>query len=160
FERYHDDELVGNKSEFTSILDQLQGQRQQGDSIVSSLDPAAQRTALEQLAGRAGAVVAIEPQSGKVRALVSEPPYDPNQVPDRFAQLNQDSSAPLLDRATQSGYAPGSTMKVVTTTAALDTGKLTPDSVINGRSPIDIQGIPPSNAVGEQFGPIPLTAAV
>jgi penicillin-binding protein A len=160
FERYHDDELVGNKSEFTSILDQLQGHRRQGDSIVSSLDPAAQRTALEQLAGRAGAVVAIEPQSGKVRALVSEPPYDPNQIPDRFAQLNKDSSAPLLDRATQSGYAPGSTMKIVTTTAALDTGKLTPDSVINGSSPIKIQGIPLSNSGGESFGPISLTDAL
>jgi peptidoglycan glycosyltransferase len=103
FERYHNDELVGNESEFTSILDQLQGHRQQGNNIVSSLDPAAQRVALEGLAGRAGAVVAIEPQTGEVRALVSEPPYDPNRIPDHFAQFNKDSSAPLLDRATQSG---------------------------------------------------------
>jgi peptidoglycan glycosyltransferase len=160
FERYHNDELVGNKSEFTSILDQLQGQRQQGDNIVSSIDPAAQRVALEQLAGRTGAVVAIEPQTGKVRALVSQPPYDPNQVPSHFAQLNKQSSSPLFDRATQSGYAPGSTFKVVTATAALDTGKFTPDSVINGSSPINIEGVPLSNAGGEQFGPISLTDAL
>jgi len=134
FERYHNDELVGNKSEFTSILDQLQGQRQQGDNIVSSLDPAAQRVALDQLGGRAGAVVAIEPQTGKVRALVSQPPYDPNQITNHFAHLNKDTSAPLLDRATQSGYAPGSTFKVVTTTAALDTGKFSPGWVENGSS--------------------------
>lgn len=160
FERYHDDELVGRKSEFTSILDQLRGQRQEGDNIVSSLDPAAQRVALEQLAGRAGAVVAIEPSTGKVRALVSQPPYDPNQVPKRFKQLNKDPESPLFDRATQSGYAPGSTFKVVTATAAIDSGKLTPDSVLSGRSPITIQGIPLSNSGGEQFGEIPLTDAL
>jgi penicillin-binding protein A len=160
FERYHDNELVGNESEFSSILDQLQGHRQEGDNIVSSLDPAAQRVALDGLAGRAGAVVAIEPRTGKVRALVSQPPYDPNDVPNRFAQLNKDAAAPLLDRATQSGYAPGSTMKVVTTTAALDAGKLTPDSVINGSSPITIEGVPLSNSGGEQFGSISLTDAL
>jgi peptidoglycan glycosyltransferase len=160
FERYHDNELVGNESEFSSILDQLQGHRQEGDNIVSSLDPAAQRVALDGLAGRAGAVVAIEPRTGKVRALVSQPPYDPNDVPNHFAQLNKDAAAPLLDRATQSGYAPGSTMKVVTTTAALDAGKLTPDSVINGSSPITIEGVPLSNSGGEQFGSISLTDAL
>jgi len=160
FERYHNDELVGNKSEFSSILEQLQGHRQQGDDIVTSLDPAAQRVALDGLAGRPGAVVAIEPRTGRVRALVSEPPYDPNQIPTDFAQLNRDPGSPLLDRATQSGYAPGSTFKVVTATAALDTGKLTPDSVINGSSPINIEGIPLSNSGGESFGPITLTDAL
>ncbi len=160
FERFHNDDLVGNKSEFSSILDQLQGRQQEGEDIVTSLDPAAQRAALDGLAGRAGAVVAIEPKTGKVRALVSEPPYDPNQIPNRFSQLNKDSSAPLLDRATQSGYAPGSTFKVVTATAAIDSGQYTPDSVIDGHSPINVQGIPLSNAGGEQFGPITLTDAL
>jgi peptidoglycan glycosyltransferase len=160
FERYHNDELVGNKSEFTSILDQLQGHRQKGDNIISTLDPAAQRAAIDGLAGRPGAVVAIEPKTGKVRALVSEPPFDPNRVPKDFKQLNKDSSAPLLDRATQSGYAPGSTFKVVTATAALDTGKLTPNSVLSGRSPITIEGVPLSNSGNEQFGDISLTDAL
>jgi penicillin-binding protein A len=160
FERYHNDELVGNKSEFTSILDQLQGHRQKGNNIMSSLDPAAQRAALQGLAGRPGAVVAIEPKTGKVRALVSQPPYDPNQVPNRFAQLNKDPAAPLFDRSTQSGYPPGSTFKVVTATAALDTGKFTPNSIINGHSPITVQGLPLANAGGEQFGPITLTDAL
>jgi penicillin-binding protein A len=160
FERYHDSDLVGNKSEFSSILDQLQGQRQEGNDIATSLDPAAQQTALTALAGRPGAVVAIEPKTGKVRALVSQPPYDPNQIPNRFAQLNKDTAAPLLDRATQSGYPPGSTFKVVTTTAAIDSGEYTPDSVINGDSPIKVQGIPLSNDAGESFGPISLTDAL
>lgn len=160
FERFHNDELLGDESEFTSILDQLQGKSQEGDNIVSSLDPAAQQAALDALGGQPGAVVAIEPQTGKVRALVSQPPYNPNDIPDRFAQLNRDPGSPLFDRATQSGYAPGSTMKVVTATAALDSGKFTPDSTVDGRSPIEIEGIPLSNSGGESFGSITLTDAL
>jgi penicillin-binding protein A len=160
FEKFHNDELVGEESEFTSLLDELRGKRQEGDDIVSTLIPDAQRTAFEALGGQPGAVVAIEPQTGKVRALVSVPPYDPRDIPDRFAQLNRDTGAPLLDRATQSGYPPGSTFKVVTATAALDTGEFTPQSVVNGDTGIPIDGVPLSNAGGASFGPVDLTTAL
>ncbi|MGH2981040.1 MAG: peptidoglycan D,D-transpeptidase FtsI family protein [Solirubrobacterales bacterium] len=160
FERFHNDELLGEESEFTSILDQLQGKRQEGDSIVSSLELDAQQAALEALGGQPGAVVAIEPRTGKVRALVSQPPYNPNQIPDRFSQLNRATGSPLFDRATQSGYAPGSTMKVVTATAALDSGEFTPDSVVDGSSPVEIDGVPLSNSGGQSFGSITLTDAL
>jgi penicillin-binding protein A len=160
FERFHNDELLGEESEFTSILDQLQGKRQEGDDIVSSLDPEAQRAALDGLAGQPGAVVAIEPKTGKVRALVSEPAYDPNRIPDNFQQLATSNKRPLFDRATQSGYAPGSTMKVVTATAALDSGKFTPESIVDGSSPVEIDGVPLSNSGGESFGSITLTDAL
>jgi peptidoglycan glycosyltransferase len=160
FERFHNDELLGEETEFTSILDQLQGKRQEGDNIVSSLDPEAQRAALDGLGGQPGAVVAIEPRTGKVLALASEPPYDPNRVPDHFQQLATSNKRPLFDRATQSGYAPGSTMKVVTATAALDSGEFTPDSIVNGDSPVEIDGVPLSNSGGESFGSITLTDAL
>jgi penicillin-binding protein A len=160
FEKFHNDELIGEESEFSSLLDELRGHRQEGDNIVSTLIPSAQQTAFEALGGQPGAVVALEPQTGRVRALASVPPYDPNQVPDRFAQLNRDSGAPLLDRATQSGYPPGSTFKVVTATAALDTGEFTPDSVVNGDTGIEIDGVPLQNAGGASFGPIDLTTAL
>jgi peptidoglycan glycosyltransferase len=160
FERFHNDELLGEESEFTSILEQLQGKRQEGDDIVSSLDPDAQRAALDGLGGQPGAVVAIEPSTGKVRALVSEPPFDPNRIPDNFQQLATSNKRPLFDRATQSGYAPGSTMKVVTATAALDSGEFSPDSIVDGSSPVEIDGVPLSNAGGESFGSITLTDAL
>ena len=160
FERFHNDELIGEESEFTSLLDELRGHRQEGDDIVSTLFPSAQQTALDALGGQAGAVVALEPQTGKVRALVSQPPYDPTDVPGNFAQLNKDPEAPLLDRATQSGYPPGSTMKTVTATAALDSGKFTPDSVVNGDTGIPIDGVPLENSGGASFGPIDLTTAL
>jgi peptidoglycan glycosyltransferase len=160
FELSHNDELVGNKTEFLSVLDELQGHSQVGDNVQSSLDPAAQQAAVNGLAGRRGSVVAIVPSTGEVRAMVSIPEYDPNQIPKHFAQLNRDSSAPLFNRATQGGYPPGSTMKVVTATAALDSGELTPSSTFSGRSPITIEGVPLSNSGGEQFGTIDMTTAL
>ena len=94
------------------------------------------------LGGRKGAVVAIEPQTGKVRVMVSIPEYDANLVPTDFGRLNTDPNKPLLNRTTQELYPPGSTFKVVTATAALDSGKLTPESIIDGSSPKEISGVP------------------
>ncbi|HEX3562482.1 MAG TPA: penicillin-binding protein 2 [Solirubrobacterales bacterium] len=158
----HNDELVGNKTEFLSVLDELQGHSQVGDSLTSSLDPQAQRAAVDGLAGRRGSVVAIVPSTGEVRAMVSVPTYDPNQVENSntFRRLNSQTSAPLFNRATQAGYPPGSTMKVVTATAALDSGDLTPSSTFSGRSPIAIEGVPLANSGGEQFGTIDMTTAL
>jgi len=160
FELSHNDELVGNKTEFLSILDELQGHAQVGDKVQSSLDPSAQEAAVNGLAGRRGSVVAIVPSTGEVRAMVSIPEYDPNQIPKRFAQFNRDDSAPLFNRATQAGYPPGSTMKVVTATAALDSGEFTPSSTLSGRSPVEIDGVPLNNSGGEQFGTIDMTTAL
>ena len=160
FELSHNDELVGNKTEFLSVLDQLQGHSQVGDNVQSALDPAAQQAAVNGLAGRRGSVVALDPSTGEVRAMVSIPEYDPNQIPKHFAQFNRDQSAPLFNRATQAGYPPGSTMKVVTATAALDSGEFTTSSTLSGRSPIEIEGVPLSNSGGEQFGTIDMTTAL
>jgi peptidoglycan glycosyltransferase len=160
FELSHNDELVGNKTEFLSILDELQGHAQKGNNVQSALDPAAQQAAVNGLAGRRGSVVAIVPSTGEVRAMVSIPEYDPNDVPKHLAQLNRDDSAPLFNRATQGGYPPGSTMKVVTATAGLDSGELTPSSTFSGRSPIEIEGVPLANSGGEQFGTIDMTTAL
>jgi penicillin-binding protein A len=94
--------------------------------------------------------------------MASAPGYDPNQLgdPGRYRALNRDPSAPLLDRATQSSYAPGSTFKVITAAAAIDTGRYTPSSVINGDSPKPISGVPMRNDLGQSFGDISLTTAM
>jgi penicillin-binding protein A len=162
FELAHNDQLVGNKTEFLSVLDELQGHKQEGDNIVSSLDARAQQAAVNGLGGRQGSVVAIVPSTGEIRAMVSIPEYNPNVVRNSkaFQRLNTDKTAPLFNRATQGGYPPGSTMKVVTATAALDSGELTPSSTFSGRSPIDIEGVPLSNSGGEQFGTIDMTTAL
>jgi peptidoglycan glycosyltransferase len=159
-EREYNDDLTGKQDEFQSLLDEIRGREREGNDVYTTLDPQAQQVARAGLAGRAGSVVAIEPATGKVRTMVSVPSYDPNEIPGRFGDLRRAPGSPLLDRAVQSGYPPGSTMKVVTATAALDTGKYTPTSVVSGRSPKRIGGVPLSNFGNEDFGPITLTTAL
>ncbi|HZV72912.1 MAG TPA: penicillin-binding protein 2 [Conexibacter sp.] len=164
-ERYRNDELSGRRDELGSLADQLQGKRRQGNTVVTTLDQAAQRVALDQLAatGSPGAVVALDPRTGAVKVMASTPGYDPNKLgdPGVFRALNgAGSGAPLLDRATQSSYAPGSTFKVLTAAAAIDSGKYTPASMINGDSPKAISGVSMRNDLGASYGDITLTAAM
>ncbi len=108
------------------------GGTQEGNDIVTNLDPAAQRIALDDLeAAGLRRVVAIEPQTGRVRVMASNPPYDPNRIPDDSRTAQHRPDAPLLNRATQGQYPPGSTFKVVTAAAALDSGTITPDTPID-----------------------------
>jgi penicillin-binding protein A len=162
-ERSRNDALAGERSELRSVVDQLRGRRQEGDSIVTNLDPDAQRVAREALGGRKGAVVAIEPATGKVRVMVSTPTYDPNSVdePGVYRRLtSDDANSPLVNRATQAGYPPGSTFKVVTAAAALDGGGFTPNTTVVGRSPTIVSGAPLRNFGNQQYGAIPLTEAL
>ncbi|MFN2611883.1 MAG: peptidoglycan D,D-transpeptidase FtsI family protein [Solirubrobacterales bacterium] len=162
FEQSHNDELVGNQTEFLSVFDELQGHRQAGDNVVSSLDPEAQRLATEALGSQKGSIVAIEPSTGKVRVMVSNPTYDPNQISDSagFQRLENDPDSPILNRAVQARYPPGSTMKVVTAAAALDSGEFTPDSQVSGKTGVPISGVPLSNFGGESYGDVDLTFAL
>jgi penicillin-binding protein A len=159
-ERKYDDDLAGKTDEFETILDELRGKQREGKDLHSALDPNGQRTAIAGLAGRAGSVVAIDPQTGAVRVMATVPGFDLDSVPDNFARLVRSPDSVLLNRATQSGYPPGSTFKVVTATAALDSGEFTPNSFVDGKSPVTIDGVPLSNFGNEQFGSIPLTTAL
>jgi len=160
FERAEEDVLTGNENEFVSLLDQVRGRAQEGSDIVTTLDAGAQRVATDQLAGRPGAVVAIEPQTGAIRVMASAPGFDPNSVPTQLDELNADKAAPLLSRSTQSVYPPGSTMKVVTAAAALDSGEFTPDTVLDASSPQVFSGVPLENAGGKPFGSITMRTAL
>lgn len=160
FEAFHNSELIGDENEFATIFDELRGKDPVGHDVVTSLEPAAQAAAFEGLAGRAGAVVAIEPSTGKVKALVSQPPYDPNSVPFDLGALNKDPAAPLLNRVTQGQYPPGSTFKLVTAAAALDSGAISPEDTINSPATIEIQGNPLANADHADRGEINVTQAL
>ncbi len=159
-EQSRNDDLAGKENEFESIFAGLEGRDQEGNDVVTNLDVAGTKAAVAGLAGRKGGVVAIEPQTGKVRVMVSIPEYDPNLIPSDFAALDTDPNKPTFNRTTQELYPPGSTFKVVTATAALDTGKVTPETIIDGSSPKDISGVPLENSGGEDFGPISLTDAL
>jgi peptidoglycan glycosyltransferase len=161
-ERFYDDDLSGRTSDFGSLIDRLSGSQKEGDNLLTTLNPSAQRVALQQLGGRKGAVVALNPRTGAVEVMASVPGYDPNAIKNEvaFEALNRDDNAPLLNRNTQSGYPPGSTFKVVTAIAAIDSGKYTPDSRVSGRNGKVISGVPLNNDGGESFGEITLTEAL
>jgi penicillin-binding protein A len=162
-EQYRNDDLTGKRNELTSVIDQLRGHRQTGDSVSTTLDPQAQRAAYQALAGRKGAVVALDPRNGDVKVMASEPEFDPNALrgPGTYSKLaNDNANRPLVNRATQFGYAPGSTFKVVTATAALDSGRFTPQSTVDGKNGVKISGVPLQNDYNQSFGPIDLATAL
>jgi peptidoglycan glycosyltransferase len=161
-ERSRNDELSGESTGLDDVLQQLRGKVERGNDVRLSIDLRAQRAALQVLNGRRGSVVAIEPATGRIRAMVSVPGYNPQDLLKREsrAALDRDRNGPLLNRATQAGYPPGSTFKVVTATAALDSGRFTPDSVLNGDSPKEVSGVPLANSGNESFGDIDLTTAL
>ena len=104
------------------------GERQAAGSVVLGIDEKIQKAAVEALGGRRGAIVALDPRSGAMLASVSVPSFDPNEVVDPRRQqaamdkLNNAPEHPLLNRAAQGQYPPGSTFKVVTASAALESG--------------------------------------
>jgi penicillin-binding protein A len=162
-EKYRNDDLTGKRNELTSVIDQLRGHRQTGDSVSTTLDAQAQRAAYQALAGRKGAVVALDPRTGAVKVMASEPEFDPNALrgPGTYSKLaNDNANRPLVNRATQFGYAPGSTFKVVTATAALDSGRFTPQSTVDGKNGVKISGVPLQNDYNQSFGPIDLATAL
>ncbi len=163
-ERFRNGALNGQTgTDVQTILDQLQGRRRQGNDVYTTLDPAAQQVANSALAGHEGAVVALDPRTGAVRVMASTPGYDPNALRSQSAYRRLATGAggkPLVNRATQFGYAPGSTFKVVTATAAIDTGAFTPESTVDGRNDVRISGVPLQNDENESFGPITLTEAL
>jgi peptidoglycan glycosyltransferase len=165
-ERSENDVLTGETNEFASLIEELQGETEEGSDLTLTINAEAQRVAQQSLEsalsvpGTGGAVVAIEPETGAVRAMVSTPSYDPNAVPQQFEQLQRAEGSPLINRPSQFPYPPGSTMKVVTATAALDTGEFEQSSTLEANSGIEISGVPLANAGGEDFGTIDMTTAL
>jgi penicillin-binding protein A len=162
-EQFRDSALDGHGStNLQSILNQLQGKEPEGDKVVTTLHSGAQEVANAKLAGYEGAVVALEPRSGAVTVMASSPSYDPNKLSTGkgYEQVATDPGSPLVNRATQYGYAPGSTFKIVTATAAIDTGIFTPESTLSGRNGILVSGVPLDNDEDESFGQISLTQAL
>jgi peptidoglycan glycosyltransferase len=163
-ERFRNAQLNGQTgTNLQTILDQLQGKRPRGDEVLTTLDPKAQQSAITALGEHHGAVVALDPRDGAVKVMVSTPSFDPNKLPSRgaYEKLTKDTQGrPLVNRAIQFGYAPGSTFKVVTATAAIDTGQFTPQSMLSGRNDVLVSGVPLGNDDDESYGQINLTEAL
>jgi peptidoglycan glycosyltransferase len=138
-ERSMNDYLTASNANLNTVLDttldKLRGATIEGNDLILTLRPGAQKLAYEQLAGRCGSVVALEPKTGRVLTMANSPSFDPNlmEKPGGYAKILKiqaacPSPSPLVNRATFGHYIPGSIFKVVTASAALDTGKFEPES--------------------------------
>jgi peptidoglycan glycosyltransferase len=148
-ERAEDPLLSGSSDAlfYRRMVDLVTGRKPQGASVELTIDPAVQKVASDGLGDQTGAVVALNPKTGAILALVSHPTYDPNrlaghdvsQVQDAWTDLNADKGRPLLNRAIGGDlYPPGSTFKVVTAAAALSSGKYDEDTVVPGPATLDL----------------------
>ena len=133
------DYLTGSTTNLSNAiqrtLDRLGGGTVYGDNVVLTINAQAQALAQQLLADRCGAVVAMNPRTGAVYVLASSPTYDPNLIdkPGGYAKVLKTkgacgSSSALLNRTTDGLFTPGSTFKMVTAAAALDSGAFTPTS--------------------------------
>jgi peptidoglycan glycosyltransferase len=139
-----------------TLIDQVLGKPKRGATVVTTIDPAIQRAAERALGDLPGGVVALDPHTGDVKAIVANPTYDPNelasqdpkQVRAAWDRLNSNPDKPLLSRAIDELYPPGSTFKLVTAAAALENG-FGPDSTWPNPPVLDL---PQTTATLENFG--------
>jgi len=158
-ERSMNDVLTGQADSlfWTRIQDLVTGAQPQGSSIELTIDPAAQQAALDALGGQQGAVVAVEPATGKILAMVSTPGFDPNALATHdttaanaaYQQLLAADGDPLINKTTSENYPPGSTFKLVTAAAALEAGAYTPESVLSAP---DLYTLPGTRTTLPNFG--------
>lgn len=146
-EQSYNDFLSGRAAELLpeTLVDDILGRDKQGATIVTTIDPELQRTANEALGDLPGAVVALDPQTGEVLAMVANPSFDPTPLashdPKRvraaWKALNADPGKPLLSRADRELFPPGSTFKIVTLAAALESG-MTPETTLPNPPSLDL----------------------
>lgn len=111
--------------------------QQKGNDLVLTIDHTLQQYANDLLGEQKGAIVIMNPTNGEVYAMVSYPDFDPNALKKNWESINQSSDSPLVNRATQGLYAPGSIFKIITTTSALEHQNINTDFYCKGQVNID-----------------------
>jgi peptidoglycan glycosyltransferase len=153
---------AGEPETIDELLNQMSGGPQPGNNVVLTIDPELQRIAYDGLAasntGR-GAAVALNPKNGEILALATYPSYDPNNIDDNFPELRDAPDSPLINRATQGLYPPGSTFKVITAAAALEDG-MKPDREFFDNGKYETPGYTVRNYKNEDHGEVTFTRAL
>jgi len=142
------------------LLQRLGAREKQGANVQLSIDSRVQRVAQEQLAGKKGAVVALNPRTGQILAMASSPTFDNQTVLTDYSSILTQPDAPLLNRSTLGLYPPGSTFKVVTATSALESGRFGPTSLFPGGSTYKTPGGEIHNFGNATYPPHTLTTAL
>ncbi len=110
--------LTSHENAWEKLAHGFTAQKDMGDTVITTLDVKMQQAAYDALGNRKGAVVVLEPDTGKILAMVSKPDFNPNTIMEDWENISADTtSSPLLNRATQGLYPPGSIFKVVTALA-------------------------------------------
>jgi peptidoglycan glycosyltransferase len=122
------------------LRDQLLHRAPVGADLKLTLDADLVRVAADALGRSAGAAVALDPRSGEVLALVSAPYFDANQLAERWDALRDDDPAPLVPRATEGLYTPGSVFKIVTASAAIDLNAVQVDAAHDCTTDLVVEG--------------------
>ena len=138
------------------VQDLFTGRQPQGSSVELTIDPAVQQAAWDALGDQRGAVVALDPTTGAVLAMVSKPSFDPNAlaghsttaVNEAYRLLDDDPARPLINRAVSETYPPGSTFKLIDAAAALEAG-MTADTQLPAPQSLPLPG---SSASISNFG--------
>lgn len=143
FDDYLSGRLVGTS--WTSFFNQVEHKPVFGNDLTLTIDDRLQREVDALLPGSPSAAIVADPRNGEILAMASHPDFDANQVPDAsyWKSLLQDPGSPLINRAVNGYYPPGSTYKIVTLSAALDSNVLSLNTVYNGAQatgPIDVEG--------------------
>ncbi|ATW26071.1 peptidoglycan D,D-transpeptidase FtsI family protein [Candidatus Formimonas warabiya] len=142
------------------LKDRLLGKPSVGNNLILTIDHGLQAYAADLLGNRSGAVVVLKPKTGEILAMVSKPDYDPNRqsLEENWNQLVEAEDDPLLPRATQGLYVPGSTFKVAISLMAVEKGWKTRTFEDTGTVVID--GKPISNSGNKAYGTLDLTHAL
>ena len=153
-ERVYNEELTGQAGLLgvTSSWSSILGKDQRGSDLTLTIRMDVQQAAAKALGERRGAVVALDPKTGAVLAMVSYPRYDPNTLTEQWKDLSTNEDRPLLNRATQGLYPPGSTFKIVVGAAALQTGAVTPSSRFTDKGSINLGGYVIHNFDPDPYG--------
>lgn len=153
-ERVYDPELTGETGvqAARNFIDRLTGRPQRGADLHVTIDSRVQKAAVTGLADRVGAVVALDPRTGEVLALASSPSYDPNSLASDWKTLNQDPGRPLVNRALQGLYPPGSTFKVIVAAAGIEEGVVTSETTFTDEGSWPAGGYRVNNYGGESYG--------
>ena len=114
----------------STLADLVLGRPKKGGHVITTVDAGLQRAASDALGSSPGAVVAIDPRNGDIKAMVSNPTFDPNELSSQdtdairaaWERLNADPRTPLLSRANDELFPPGSTFKMITASAAIEGG--------------------------------------
>ena len=154
--------IAGEPQTLDDLINRATGGPLPGNNVVLTLDPELQELAYQELQGSntgRGSIVAVNPKTGDILAMASSPSFDPNDIDDNYPELASAPDAPLINRAAQSLYPPGSVFKVITAAAALQAG-VSPEDTFFDSGAYELPGYTVENFEGKDFGEVTFTRAL